>query len=139
VPGKLKIHPWQKKISAESAVLTLAKFFIRMLDEKEYDPTSDAILIPFNKACGTDELNKHIANKIAKNQEKTVWEVIHGFKKSYYSVGDKVLYDREDAIITNIYTNPTYSGAKAQPESKALDYWGNKARSETGVTKTGTD
>jgi hypothetical protein len=38
VPGKLKIHPWQKKISAESAVLTLAKFFIRMLDEKEYDP-----------------------------------------------------------------------------------------------------
>jgi ATP-dependent exoDNAse (exonuclease V) alpha subunit len=128
VPGKLKIHPWQKKISAESAVLTLAKFFIRMLDEKEYDPQTDAILIPFNKACGTDELNKHIANKIAKNQEKTVWEVIHGFKKSYFSIGDKVLYDREDAIITNIYTNPTYSGAKAQPESKSLDYWGNKAR-----------
>lgn len=132
IPGKLKIHPWQKRISADAAVLTLAKFFIRALDLKEYDPTTDAILIPFNKACGTDELNKHIANKIAKNQEKTVWEVIHGFKKSYYSIGDKVLYDREDAIITNIYPNPTYSGARAQAESKSLDYWGNKSKEANG-------
>lgn len=138
VPGKLKIHPWQKRISSESATLTLAKFFIAALDKGEYNPETDAILIPFNKACGTDELNKHIANKVAKNQEKTVWEVIHGFKKSYYSVGDKVLYDREDAIITNIYPNPTYSGARAQAESKGLDYWGNKKKDEA-ASNTGPE
>ncbi len=131
VEGQLKIHPWQKRISADSAVLTLAKFFVHALDQGMYNPETDAILLPFNKGCGTDELNKHIANKIAKKEDKIVWEVIHGFKKSYYSVGDKVLYDREDAVITNIYQNPSYAGARAQSESKALDYWGNKAKSAT--------
>lgn len=126
--GQLKIHPWAKRISADSAVLTLAKFFVHALDKRMYNPETDAILLPFNKGCGTDELNKHIANKIAKTEDKTVWEVIHGFKKSYFSVGDKVLYDREDALITNIYANPTYSGARAQHESKRLDYWGNKSK-----------
>lgn len=142
IPGKLTLFPWKKKIAADVALLTIAKFFVGFEDEKTkewvpgqlqkglYNPETDAILLPFNKACGTDELNKHIANRIAKSEEKTVWEVIHGFKKSYYSVGDKVLFDREDAIITNIYTNPAYSGARAQHESKSLDYWGNKKRSE---------
>jgi ATP-dependent exoDNAse (exonuclease V) alpha subunit len=139
VPGKLTLFPWKKRISADSALLTLAKFFVGFEDEEGkyhdgqlqkglYNPETDAILLPFNKSCGTDELNKHIANKIAKTQDKTVWEIIHGFKKSYFSVGDKVLYDREDAIITNIYQNPTYSGARAQSESKSLDYWGNKSK-----------
>lgn len=139
IEGQLKLHPWKKKISSDSAVLTLAKFFVHALDTQVYNPERDAILLPFNKGCGTDELNKHIANKIAKNEGKTVWEVIHGFKKSYYSVGDKVLYDREDAIIINIYANPTYSGARSQPESKSLDYWGNRAKSETEAAKTHSD
>lgn len=140
-PGKLTLFPWKKKISADSALLTLAKFFCGFenpdgtyhdgeLQKGKYNPETDAILLPFNKSCGTDELNKHIANKIAKQEGKTVWEVIHGFKKSYFSVGDKVLYDREDAIITNIYPNPTYAGARAQPESKSLDYWGNRNRKD---------
>lgn len=128
IPGKLKLHPWKKRITPESAVLTLAKFFIHALDHKEYNPDTDAILIPFNKSCGSDELNKHIANRIAQKEERTVWEVIHGFKKSYFAVGDKVLYDREDAVITNIYANPSYTGARAQAESKLLDYWGNKKK-----------
>jgi exodeoxyribonuclease V alpha subunit len=128
VPGKLKIHPWQKRISADSATLTLAKLFVNLLDKGEYNPETDAILIPFNKACGTLELNRHIANKLAKQNERPVWEIIHGFKKSYYSIGDKVLYDREDATVQNIYTNPEYSGAQPQAESTFLDYWGHKKR-----------
>lgn len=138
VPDKLKLHPWAKRISADSALLTLAKFFVHALDKGMYNPETDAILIPFNKSCGTDELNKHIANKLAKDNEKPVWEVIHGFKKSYFSVGDKCLFDREDCLITNIYTNPSYTGARAQHESKALDYWGNKSR-EAKVTDNETD
>jgi exodeoxyribonuclease V alpha subunit len=139
VPEKLKLHPWKKKIAPESAVLTLAKFFIHALDHGQYSPDTDAILIPFNKSCGSDELNKHIANRIAQKESRTVWEVIHGFKKSYFSVGDKVLFDREDAVITNIYANPSYSGARAQPESKLLDYWGNRKRGEGEAPKEDGD
>ena len=151
-PGQLKLHPWKKKISADSATRTLAKFFVGYTDSKgifhkgalqkgTYNPETDAILIPFNKACGTIELNNHIANRIAKINSKPVYEMIHGFKKSYYSIGDKTLYDREDAIITNIYANPEYSGASPQSESVSLNYWGHKERKigEIQPTHTGDE
>lgn len=131
IPGKLRLHDWKKRISADSAVETLAKFFLDQLDKKLYDPETDAILIPFNKSCGTDELNRYIANAIAKRDGKLVWEVIHGFRKTYLSTGDKCLYDKEDAIVLNIYPNPTYFGNQPQGESKSLDYWGHK-RAESG-------
>ena len=106
VPGKLKLHPWKKRISSEAATITLAKFFIQQLDTNQYNPETDGILIPFNKSCGTDDLNKHIATHIAQRNQEPVHEIIHGFKKSYYSVGDKCLYEREDAIIQSIEPNP---------------------------------
>ena len=64
--GKLTLHPWKKRISADSALLTIAAFFKRGYETANYDPSEDMILIPFNKACGTIELNKHIANHIAR-------------------------------------------------------------------------
>jgi exodeoxyribonuclease V alpha subunit len=124
IPNKLTLHPWQKKISPDNAVITLAKFFIKQLDEGKYNPETDGILIPFNKACGTIELNKHIATKIAQKEYKPVAEIIHGWKKSYYSVGDKCLYDKEDAIITDIRENPQYVGIKPREPSFELNYWG---------------
>lgn len=126
VPGKLTIHPWVKKISSDNATLTLAKFFIKALSEGKYNPESDAILIPFNKSCGTDELNNHIANSIAQINQRPVYEIIHGWKRSYYSIGDKCLYDKEDCIVTNIFRNPEYSGVDPRAESITMDYWGNK-------------
>ena len=129
-PGHLKLHPWKKRISSESATITLAKFFIKELDEGKYDPESDAILIPFNKSCGTDELNKHIATRIAQRNQEPVFEIIHGFKKSYYAVGDKCLYEREDAIIQAITPSPQYTGASPQSSSLTLNYWGHKSSDE---------
>jgi exodeoxyribonuclease V alpha subunit len=147
-PGKLTLFPWKKRIAADVALLTIAKFFVGdtkddgtiiqgQLQKGLYNPETDAILLPFNKSCGTDELNKHIASRIAKSTEKIVWEVIHGFRKSYYSVGDKVLYDREDGIIKNIYRNPAYSGVAARSESVSMDYWGNKPKSKDAVPESG--
>lgn len=133
VPDKLTIHPWKKKIGPEAATLTLAKFFIQALTAGAYNPETDGILIPFNKSCGSDELNKHIANAIAKGDERAVWEIIHGFKKSYYSIGDKCLYEKEDVIIKNIYVNPEYAGALPKLASTELDYWGNI--SDAGLVK----
>lgn len=124
VKGKLTLHPWVKRIAADSATITLAKFFIRELDTGKYNPETDGILIPFNKSCGTDELNKHIATQIARKEYKSVYEIIHGWKKSYYTVGDKCLYEREDAIIKKIEENPQFTGMKPRPESMDIDYWG---------------
>jgi hypothetical protein len=133
VKDKLTLHPWQKKIEPDSATSVLASFFIKALDKGMYNPETDGILIPFNKSCGTDELNKHVATQIAKREFKAVYEIIHGWKKSYYSVGDKCLYEREDAIIESIIPNPQYVGVMPRTESMDMDYWGNgNSEADTG-------
>jgi exodeoxyribonuclease V alpha subunit len=126
VPNQLKLHPWKKKISADSALLTIAAFFKQAYDAgpANYDPEQDMILIPFNKSLGTLELNKHIANHIAKKNAKLVYEVIAGYNKHYFSEGEKIMYEKEDATIISIKRNHTYAGKWPQSPSVKLDYWG---------------
>lgn len=123
-PNQLKLHPWKKQISADHALLTSAAFFKQGFDTGNYIPEDDMILIPFNKACGTDELNKHIANHIARKRGLTTYEVIAGYNKHYFTVGEKVLYEKEDAVIISIDRNPAFTGNWPQPASPLLDYWG---------------
>ena len=122
--GKVTIHPWKKKLHPDSALLTAAKFFTTAIDQGLYDPSEDCILTPFNKACGTIELNKHIAQHLARKHGREVYEVIAGFNKHYFSVGDLVLCDKEDAEIISITRNGTYLGKRPVPHSLTLDYWG---------------
>ena len=122
--GTITLHPWKKKLSSEIAKLTFCKFITAAYDSGQYDPESDAILIPFNKAFGTDEVNKHIANHIAKKVSRPVYEIIAGFNKLYFSVGDRILFDKEDAIITGIEKNRTYLGKHPQAHSVTMDYFG---------------
>lgn len=124
-PNQLTLHPWKKKLSDELAVQTLAAFFTGAIDKGIYNIEEDIILIPYNKACGTIELNNAIANHLARQREAKTYEIMAGFNKLYFSEGDKVLYDREDADIIDIKPNPAYSGARVQPSSLHLDYWGH--------------
>jgi exodeoxyribonuclease V alpha subunit len=134
--GQLKLHPWKKKLSSDTALATVAKFFTAAIDSNSYLPYEDIILIPYNKAFGTDELNKHIASHIARNSNKETYEIIAGFNKHYYSVGDKVLFDKEDAVITKISPNRMYTGKAAQEPSRTLDYWGyDSDRTNSGSSK----
>jgi exodeoxyribonuclease V alpha subunit len=128
--GKLTIHPWKKKLDADNAVMTIAKFLTTANDNGLYNPDEDMVLIPFNKACGTIELNKRIAQHMARKRKAVVHEIVAGFNKLYLSVGDKVLYDKEDAIVTEINLNGNYSGAGFQPASITMDYWGFDSGSE---------
>jgi len=142
VADQLTLHPWKKKISYESAVQTLGAFFTGAIDNKVYDVDKDIILMPFNKACGTIELNKLIANHIARQNGLPTYEVVAGFNKHYFTCGDKVLYDKEDATISSIERNFSYTGAAFQPESITLDYWGHNpnAAAEWATSKgTKTD
>ena len=125
IPNQLTLHPWKKKLHPDIACLTFAKFITQAYAHGAYNPDEDIILIPFNKSFGTDETNKHIANHIARKKGKVTYEVIAGFNKHYFSVGDKVLVDKEDAIITRIEPNPSYTGAIPQHPSAFLDYWGH--------------
>lgn len=129
--NQLTIHPWKKKIGAEEALSTAALFFTKAIDAKFYDPEEDVILLPFNKSFGTEELNKHIAQHLARGRGAEVYEIISGFNKLYFSIGDRVLYDKEDAIIVDIEDTVGYAGKMPQKESKTLDYWGFNPEIET--------
>lgn len=137
-PGQLTIHPWKKKLSWEDALHTAGQFFIAAADKGVYTPEEDIILIPFNKSFGTDELNKIIANYLAHKRVEFVYEIIAGFQKLYLSPNDKVLYDKEDATVLKIETNPSYSGAMPNMHSTTLDYWGFDPVMHGGA-QSGTD
>lgn len=131
VPNKLKLHPWKKKLSTDLGILTIAKFFHVAMESGQYKPEEDMILIPFNKSFGTEEVNKHITQHLAVKRGEVVHEIIAGFEKYYYAVGDKVMYEKEDAIITNIAINGLYVGAKYLEASTTLDRWGNYRTPDT--------
>jgi exodeoxyribonuclease V alpha subunit len=123
--GQMTIRGWKKKISPEEATITLGAVFKQFHEKDLYDPEEDIILIPFNKSCGTEELNRIIANHLARHREETTWQIIAGFMKVHLSVGDRVLYEKEDAVVVKIEHNPSYAGVMPIPESKTLDYWGH--------------
>ena len=123
-PG-LYVRPWKKRISADLALLTAAKFFKDAYASGSYDPLRDMILLPQNIGFGTIELSKHVGHMLAKAHNRKVHEVIAGFQRYYYSVGDAVMFDREDAEIVSIETNALYRGQAPKPASLTLDYWGH--------------
>lgn len=122
--GSLFIQPWQKKISPDAALGAFVAQTKAWKDQGYYDPTEDMIICPFNVSFGTIEINKGIANYLGREREALVHEVIAGFEKHYLAVGDRVLYDKEDAFITSIHKNGNYMGAKFMPPSIHLDRWG---------------
>lgn len=124
--GEVKFQAWQKKLSSEHALLTSVKQFTAWADQGYYDPENDIILCPFNKALGTVEVNNFIANHLGKKREALVYEVISGYNTYYLAVGDRVLYDKEDAYITEIRQSVDYMGKRPQPASVNLDRWGHQ-------------
>lgn len=141
--GKVTFHPWKKKLLSEDAVSVIAKFFSQSYDLGTYTPGEDMILIPFNKAYGTLEVNNHIASHIAKSKNSVVWEIIAGFNKIYLREGEIVMYDKEDAIVTRIAHAPQYIGKRPQKESPYLNYWGqlneDEAEHKSSILELETD
>lgn len=122
--GKVTLRPWKKRVHEENAVLMMKKVLPIMIDSGEYNPDEDMILCPFNKAFGTIELNKIIGQHLVNKRGAETFEVIARYQKSYWAVGDRVLVDRQEAIITKITPTIGYFGKMPRKESKTMDRWG---------------
>lgn len=123
--GKVTLHPWKKSLDKDDALLAMQQQLGLWINDGTYDPEQDLVLCPWNKSFGADELNLAIADRIAKNGKKKVWEVIAGFNKFYFAVGDRLLIDKQEAVILDISYNPRYMGKLPQPASTDLNRWGN--------------
>jgi ATP-dependent exoDNAse (exonuclease V) alpha subunit/predicted SprT family Zn-dependent metalloprotease len=123
--GAVKFQIWQKPLSVDNALNTVVKQFTAWADQGYYNPDEDIILCPFNKAFGTIEINKGIMQHLGRKRNAKVYEIIAGFNKHYLAVGDRVLYDKEDCVITAININGEYLNTKPIPASVYLDRWGH--------------
>lgn len=140
IGGAITIRPVLKQVSPDAFIHAAS----RQLFEKEfaagtYNPISDMILIPFNKAAGTLELNRYIGTMYAKSRDAEIWEISSGFQKLWLSEGDKVLYGKLDCIITKIQSNAAYVGTPVRPPSRDIDYWGNRLGTEHHLIDSSED
>jgi len=112
------------ELDKEDALHAMQGQIRKWAKEGEYDPEEDLILCPWNTSFGTDELNLAIADYLSSSQNKMVHEVIAGFNKYYLAVGDKLLVDKQEAIVLDISRNPRYMGKIPRAASKTLNRWG---------------
>ena len=140
--GKLTIRPWKKSLSEMAAMQVMRRFLPGLIDNGEYDPLKDVILTPFNKAFGTIELNKIVANHRASletdPERAKVYEIFAGIQKVYLRVGDKVLYNKSEAFITSIESNAAYYGKRPRMPSSTMDYSGLESDPEKTILNAGS-
>lgn len=135
--GKVFIRPWKKALSPEAALINMSRVFPALIDKGELDPETDVILTPYNVSFGQIEFNKMIAGHYAKKLNAEIWEIFTGINKKYLRVGDRVLWNKTEARITNIKTNPLYIGKIPRKPSNTMDYSGNESdRSKLGIDMT---
>lgn len=128
----LQFHPIKKKTHPEHILPKIAAFFKNQITEGKLDINTDTILIPFNKALGTVEINKEIAQFLTEKRGTPTYEIIAGYNKLFYSVGDRVLHEKEDAEIISINSNGLYMGTKLpRKESIYIDRWGFSKETES--------
>jgi len=119
-------------VGAERLAKGVINTIARLYDAGDYNPYSHIILSPYNKGdAGTLTLNKLVANfldtaRYSNGDTNPVYEIISGFEKAYYAVGDSV-YDatsKQQGRITAITLNGAYYGSSPQPESTNLSRFG---------------
>lgn len=107
----LEFVPFKKKFPyPELYARAVEHYMLRKLDAGEYDPEQDTILIPFNKSFGSILINEKLAEELGKRRNAEVWEIMSGFQKKYFAVGDFVMYEKAECNIVDIKPNPAYSG-----------------------------
>jgi ABC-type oligopeptide transport system ATPase subunit len=122
--GKVEIKYWVKSTSEETALRAAQAFCKKAAHEIDWDET--VILCPWDKEhrFGNIELNKAIAGELSKKAGNPTYEVIAGYAKHYLAVGDRVLYDKEDCVVTEIVKNGNYVGKRPRAHSIHMDRWG---------------
>lgn len=122
--GIVVIQPWKKQLSDVAALKIMSMWLPEQIDKGTYNPEEDIILTPYNKAFGTIALNEIIASHIAAKRGAEVHEIFAGIKRLYFRVGERVLYNKTEAVITKIEPNKKYFGKFPRPPSKTLTYTG---------------
>ncbi len=122
--GTVSMKPFAKRHPSETSCMAIGTYFKKLIIAGEFDPQYDMVLVPFNKAFGTLELNKWIGQGLAERDGLEVHQVISNYHHFHFCVGDKVLHNKEYWFIDSIEPNTDYTGAPPLPPSPHVDRWG---------------
>lgn len=129
VPGNSPTHVGQEKMAR-----ALGGMFFELWKRGEYDPEQDILLSPWNKQpCGTDNLNAWVSQFLGEKREAMVYEVLAGRRKLYLAVGDRVMFEKRDGVITKIRHNAQYLGKAPQPAGTDLTRFGLRKLSANAI------
>jgi hypothetical protein len=132
----IQINFWEKVIDWEHANIAMSSWITTQIDKDIFNwERNDIILMPYNKKFGTIELNRAIAQHLSQKGEVIRYEIIAGFQKHYYAVGDKVLYNKKEGVVTRIGRNGRYIGRTPLPPSVELGTDGTYKVKDKGVAK----
>lgn len=119
--NKMRMGVFPPKLDWEEALHQAASFLKQEFEDGIYNPYEDMVLTPFNvKKFGSEALNKAIAEMLDEKESRTLFPIVCGWQKKYYAVGDHVLYNTQDYVITKIESNPKYFGVDPDPPSKFI-------------------
>ena len=135
--GKVTLIPWKKRWDPEFSLKAVKERIPVWCKEGFYNPEEDLILCPWNIWC--DGINLATADYLGKMRGADIHHVIAGFQTYYLAVGDKLMVDKQDAIILDIYKNPKYMGKRTLMPSKTLSRWGKDSAEEQEYDVDGLD
>ena len=123
---RLNVIHFKAQANAEVACSQYGRLIQQYIHRGEVNPLgSDMILVPFNNGVGQTELNKYVADYYDQIYARPLVHVIAGFNSYYYAVGDKILVDKQEAVITSIVANPIYAGRLPASPSTRVSRWGS--------------
>lgn len=125
--GKITIHPFTGRARGASPEKMAASFGTHVYNwimNGDYDVTDSVVLMPYNKAFGTIEINRWIGQALADKSNLPVHHVIAGESNHFFCVGDRVLFDKQECEIVSIEPNKSYVGVPALAASRDLNRWG---------------
>ncbi len=124
--GELDTVKFKTKREPDEALRQTGLHFQKLVREGIFDTSTDIVLIPYGKPgiFGSYELCNYIAQEDAAIREVATHEVIVGFMKRYFAIGDIVTYSKQRWKISGIESNSLYAGTTPQLASKDLDRWG---------------
>jgi ATP-dependent exoDNAse (exonuclease V) alpha subunit len=130
---RLTIQQYKTPERKEVRLAQFGSYLQKSIDDNLISPLEgDLILCPFNVGVGTSELNKFLADYYDQKLHRQIIPIIAGMNTIYLAIGDKVLIERNDAVVTDIQINPAYIGRMPQAPSHKLNRWGGVRATKYG-------
>lgn len=144
--------PGAKLVSQQVQATLLVNSLKKWYKSGEYDPLTDIILSPINKAqstktekqnaCSTTILNYQIAHflgELSPSGVPKVHHVIAGMNTWFLAVGDRVMINKRDGYIKKISPNGLYVGKMPRSITHDIDRFGNYVASDHQVNAVGDE